>query len=126
MDPELWENVSDEIRNSGIIGDVQDYHGNFNADTFSHIFTRVCKNLVEMGVIYMDGASYHFFKADKNPTTSSTVDEIKAWMARLGYEDSIARKTKVAPEKLTKDPSKAEVVAEWAAVFWKDPMFVGG
>jgi len=85
-DVELWRGVPEEIRERGIFGPVDDYHGNFNGKVFDTLFERLCKTLDDMKIgpcnIHLDGARYHFHKADDRPNSAMNVADMQKW-----YED---------------------------------------
>ena len=84
-DDELWRTVPDFVRECQIAPDFHDYHGNFTADLFERLFTNLCCTLREdYGVchIHMDGAKYHVRKVDPQPTTSTRLTDIRAWLER--------------------------------------------
>jgi hypothetical protein len=47
---EEWNDVPPEIQAAGIVAPTNDYNGNFSADLFDSLFTRICKNLQGMGL----------------------------------------------------------------------------
>lgn len=86
-DNELWRTVPDFVRDCQIAPDFHDYHGNFTADLFERLFTKLCNTLREdYGAyhIHMDGAKYHVRKVDTQPTTSTRKADIRPWLKRKG------------------------------------------
>ncbi|KAF9944109.1 hypothetical protein BGZ65_012616, partial [Modicella reniformis] len=79
----VWSNVPDEIREAGIMADVNDYHGNFNSEVFDALFRRLCQNLSDMNLgtchIHLDGAKYHFHNLKKKPNKTNKKVEIREW-----------------------------------------------
>lgn len=66
-----------------------DYHGNFNHGIFSRWFTKLCASLADdYGgcLIYMDGAAYHKYVENKQPTASWTRGNIMVWLAEQGVQ----------------------------------------
>ena len=75
------------MKNSGITPDSHDYHGNFNAELFERLFTRLCAILhADHGpcMIHMDGARYHMRKINQPPTASDNKAAILSWFNEHG------------------------------------------
>ncbi|KAG0379357.1 hypothetical protein BGX24_000773, partial [Mortierella sp. AD032] len=68
---EAWNKVPQFVKDAGVVAPTADYHGNFTAEVFDALFTRICENLVAMKLfncrIHLDGASYHFHKSAAKP-----------------------------------------------------------
>ena len=77
--------MPDFVRESGVAPDFHDYHGNFTAELFEKLFAKLCKTLSDdYGEchIHMDGAKYHIRKVDPQPTSSTRLADIQAWLQR--------------------------------------------
>ncbi|CAB4424159.1 unnamed protein product [Rhizophagus irregularis] len=84
---DAWDNVPDIIRNSNIMADHVDYHGNFTAEIFEDLFDKLCANIKEQYGsvdIHMDGARYHKRRTEQVPTSNSRKDVLIAWLLSVG------------------------------------------
>ncbi|CAG8668325.1 2517_t:CDS:1, partial [Paraglomus brasilianum] len=82
---EAWDNIPDILRDTAIVPDQIDYHGNFNAEIFESLFMKLCATVEEKygGVdIHMDGARYHKRRIENIPTSASKKSEIIDWLTR--------------------------------------------
>jgi len=82
---EAWDNIPDILRDTAIVPDQIDYHGNFNAEIFESLFTKLCATVEEKygGVdIHMDVARYHKRRIENIPTSASKKSEIIDWLSR--------------------------------------------
>ncbi|CAG8591965.1 8571_t:CDS:2, partial [Scutellospora calospora] len=67
-------------RNSKIVPDQVDYHGNFNAKIFESLFTKLCimiKEKYDETDIHIDSALYHKRRAENIPTSISKKSELR-------------------------------------------------
>ena len=71
-----------------------DYHGEMNSDNFTKwISTQLIPNLEEPSLIVMDNAPYHSILAEKQPCTSSTKPQIRAWLEinNIPFDDKLTK-----------------------------------
>jgi hypothetical protein len=71
---EKWNDIPDVVKDTNIVPNQVDYHGNFNANIFEDLFSTLCKTLHEtygFVNIHMDGASYHKRHVENIPTSSA-------------------------------------------------------
>ena len=106
---EAWNKVPQFIKDAGIVAPTADYHGNFTAEVFDAIFTRICKNLMAMKLfncrIHLDGASYHFHKSAAKPAGKGNLQDLKDWAERPEVKVWLNERGYVIPEK----PKKADI-----------------
>ncbi|KAF9924149.1 hypothetical protein BGZ65_008491 [Modicella reniformis] len=107
QDDNVWSNVPEEIRQAGIMADVNDYHGNFNSEVFDALFRRLCQNLNDMNLgpchIHLDGAKYHFHNLNKKPNASDKKITIQEWLIANDHGIPVSEKGVGHP------PTKAEL-----------------
>ncbi|KAF9116691.1 hypothetical protein BGX27_000073 [Mortierella sp. AM989] len=93
----------EEIRDAKVIADNRDYHGSFTAPLFESIFKKVLENLKKMGFgpchIHLDGASYHFNKIGKKPSSNAKVADQISWLREGGHELPSTTKKDGVPKK---------------------------
>jgi transposase len=80
---EEWNDVPDIVKDSNIVPNQVDYHGNFNAEIFEDLFSTLCQTLYEnYGPvnIHMDGASYHKRRVETIPSSNSKKQELIDWL----------------------------------------------
>ena len=73
-DAEAWNDVPDIVKNSGIVPNQVDYHGNFNTDVFEDLFATLCETISKKyvaSIIHMDSARYYKRRIEKIPTSST-------------------------------------------------------
>jgi transposase len=89
LDREQWETVPEVVLQSNIAPTQVDYHGNFTADIFEDLFSKLCESLQnEYGDchIHMDGAKYHKRRSGSIPTSSSRKEVLIQWLQERGVE----------------------------------------
>ena len=82
-----WTNIPDVIRNSNIVANNVDYHGNFTAEIFEDLFDKLCANIKKCYgsvVIHMDGTKYHKRQIEQVPTSNSRKDIMITWLLSAG------------------------------------------
>ncbi|GES77743.1 hypothetical protein H257_11777 [Rhizophagus clarus] len=80
---EEWNDVPNIVKDSNIVPNQVDYHGNFNAEIFEDLFSTLCQTLHEKYGpvnIHMDGASYHKRRVETIPSSSSKKQELIEWL----------------------------------------------
>jgi len=106
---EVWNDVPSEIEAAGIVAPTNDYHGNFSADLFDSLFTRICKNLQGMGLnncrIHLDGASYHFHKTTAKPAGNANLSDLREWAKRPDVKAWLEKENRSIPD----NPRKKDI-----------------
>ncbi|GET02903.1 hypothetical protein H257_11777 [Rhizophagus clarus] len=80
---EEWNDVPNIVKDSNIVPNQVDYHGNFNAEIFEDLFSTLCQTLHEKYGpvnIHMDGANYHKRRVETIPSSSSKKQELIEWL----------------------------------------------
>jgi hypothetical protein len=80
---EEWNNIPDVVKDTNIVLNQVDYHGNFNADIFEDLFSTLCKTLHETYGpvnIHINGASYHKQCVENIPISSAKKQELIDWL----------------------------------------------
>ena len=123
----MWNEVPDFIRDANIVPpDHNDYHGNFTAGMFNKMFTGVCKNLQAMGLekcrIHLDGASYHFHKANSKPASYRRAD-LAEWIQRENVREWLAKDSTtrwLEQKNLQPSPTSTAIVLKVVAKRYSD------
>jgi transposase len=93
---EEWRTIPLTVQEANIAPDRMDYHGNFNADIFENLFTKLCEQLQQSyGAceIHMDGARYHKRRTEALPTSSARRQAMVDWLTEqdIPFDESLTR-----------------------------------
>lgn len=93
---EEWDDIPDVVKNANIVPDQVDYHGNFNAEVFEDLFTKLCETISKTygpANIHMDGARYHKRRTETLPTSTTRKKEITDWLTahQISFSDELRR-----------------------------------